>query len=101
MRLAGFQPRVPAAAVAGTLCALCRTAYELASGEALPRLEVEAVRGLEGIKAATITLPDSAPQVSQALGGCACAALGLPSVASFFLVVMHITGYEGGCQVHI
>ncbi|GAB4819092.1 hypothetical protein N2152v2_006138 [Parachlorella kessleri] len=46
----------------GVMEAALRTAYELAAGQPLPKLEVNAVRGLKGIKEATITFPDTAPQ---------------------------------------
>ncbi|PRW56960.1 ferredoxin [Chlorella sorokiniana] len=45
----------------GVMEAALRTAYELATGQELPRLKVEAIRGLTGIKEATLRLPDSAP----------------------------------------
>ncbi|EFN55045.1 hypothetical protein CHLNCDRAFT_24040 [Chlorella variabilis] len=45
----------------GVMEAALRTAYELAAGQPLPKLEEEAIRGLRGIKQATVTLPPTAP----------------------------------------
>ncbi|KAL4452172.1 hypothetical protein ABPG75_007834 [Micractinium tetrahymenae] len=45
----------------GVMEAALRTAYELASGQPLPKLRVEAIRGLAGIKEASLALPDTAP----------------------------------------
>ncbi|PSC71155.1 ferredoxin [Micractinium conductrix] len=45
----------------GVMEAALRTAYELAVGQPLPKLEVAAIRGLAGIKEAELTLPDDAP----------------------------------------
>ncbi|EFN56510.1 hypothetical protein CHLNCDRAFT_34957 [Chlorella variabilis] len=44
-------------ATGGVMEAAIRTAYEIAAGEPLPKLEVEAVRGVKGVKEATLTLP--------------------------------------------
>ena len=41
---------------------LYSTALSCTAGQPLPKLEVSAVRGLKGIKEATITFPDTAPQ---------------------------------------
>ncbi|GAB4814116.1 hypothetical protein N2152v2_001162 [Parachlorella kessleri] len=41
----------------GVMEAVLRTAYYFASGEHLPRLHLTEVRGLEGIKEATVTVP--------------------------------------------
>ena len=48
-------------ATGGVMEAALRTAYHLAAGRALPKLEVDAVRGLRGVKEATVTLPVDAP----------------------------------------
>lgn len=41
--------------------AALRTAYEVASGQSLPRLEFGPIRGLTGVKEATVTLPENSP----------------------------------------
>lgn len=46
-------------ATGGVMEAALRTAYEVATGESLPKLEIDAVRGMQSIKAATIVLPDN------------------------------------------
>lgn len=38
-----------------------RTAYELAVGKPLPKLEIDEIRGLQGVKTASVTFPDDAP----------------------------------------
>ncbi|GBF94161.1 iron hydrogenase [Raphidocelis subcapitata] len=43
----------------GVMEAALRTVYELVSGEPMGRITYEEVRGLEGIKAATVTIPTS------------------------------------------
>jgi NADP-reducing hydrogenase subunit HndD len=43
-------------ATGGVMEAAVRTVYEIVTGESIPRLELEAVRGLEGVKEATITM---------------------------------------------
>jgi iron-only hydrogenase group A len=45
-------------ATGGVMEAAVRSVYELVTGAQLPRLELEEVRGLEGVKAATIPLYD-------------------------------------------
>ncbi|KAI8475667.1 MAG: iron only hydrogenase large subunit domain-containing protein, partial [Monoraphidium minutum] len=45
----------------GVTEAAVRTLYELVSGQPLPRLEFESVRGLAGVKQATVTLPAPPP----------------------------------------
>ena len=42
----------------GVMESTLRTAYELATKKPLPRLELEEIRGIRGIKTATITIPD-------------------------------------------
>ena len=49
-------------ATGGVMEAALRTAYEVASGQQLPKLEVDEIRGLRGVKEAVIKLPDTAPQ---------------------------------------
>lgn len=44
------------AATGGVMEAAVRTAYELVTGEALPGIELKAVRGFEGVKSATLAL---------------------------------------------
>lgn len=39
--------------------AALRTAYELASGQALPQLQFDDIRGLQGVKRATVAIPSS------------------------------------------
>jgi iron only hydrogenase large subunit-like protein len=41
--------------------AALRTAYEVSTGKPLPRLNMEEIRGLAGVKEATIKLPEDAP----------------------------------------
>lgn len=48
-------------ATGGVMEAALRTAYEVASGQPLPKLEVDAIRGLAGVKEATVTLPEASP----------------------------------------
>lgn len=45
----------------GVMEAALRTAYEVASGQTLPRLEFDNIRGLNGVKEATVTLPENSP----------------------------------------
>ena len=45
--------------------AALRTAYEVASSQPLPKLNFEAVRGLEGVKSAVVDIPASGKQGSQ------------------------------------
>jgi iron-only hydrogenase group A len=45
----------------GVMEAALRSVYELASGRAMPKLEVEDIRGLAGIKASTVVLPSESP----------------------------------------
>eukprot|EP00887_Chlorella_sp_A99_P001323 scaffold14.g1323.t1 len=58
-------------ATGGVMEAALRTAYELATGESLPKLEVDAVRGLQGVKAATIALPANPTTEARGEGACA------------------------------
>eukprot|EP00887_Chlorella_sp_A99_P003926 scaffold11.g3926.t1 len=53
-------------ATGGVMEAALRTAYEMASGQPLPKLEVESIRGLRGVKEAAVTLP---PTASPGLAG--------------------------------
>jgi iron only hydrogenase large subunit-like protein len=46
-------------ATGGVMEAALRTAYEVASGQPLPKLEFGAVRGLQGVKAAEVSIPSS------------------------------------------
>ena len=48
-------------ATGGVMEAALRTAYEIVAGQPLPKLEIEAIRGLKGVKEAVVTLPDDAP----------------------------------------
>lgn len=45
-------------ATGGVMEAALRTAYELVTGKCMPKLEVEAIRGIKGLKEAVIPLPD-------------------------------------------
>jgi len=44
-------------ATGGVMEAALRTAYEVASSQPLPKLNFEAVRGLEGVKSAVVEIP--------------------------------------------
>lgn len=44
-------------ATGGVMEAALRTAYELITGRPMPKLEVEAIRGIRGLKEAVVTLP--------------------------------------------
>jgi len=48
-------------ATGGVMEAALRTAYEVISGKPLPKLEVDEVRGLHGVKSAIVTLPEGSP----------------------------------------
>lgn len=48
-------------ATGGVMEAALRTAYEIVTGQPLPKLEIEAIRGLKGVKEAVVRLPDDAP----------------------------------------
>ncbi len=48
-------------ATGGVMEAALRTAYEVASGQPLPKLEVDEIRGLRGVKEAVVKLPETAP----------------------------------------
>lgn len=41
----------------GVMEAAVRTVYEVAMGQEMPSLNMDAVRGLKGVKEATLTLP--------------------------------------------
>ena len=56
-------------ATGGVMEAALRTAYELATGKPLPRLGFEEVRGIQGIKEATVALDDKTLRVAVAHGG--------------------------------
>jgi len=56
-------------ATGGVMEAALRTAYELATGKHLPRVEFTAVRGLEGIKEAVVDLDGTEIRVAIAHGG--------------------------------
>ena len=45
-------------ATGGVMEAALRTAYEVASGQPLPKVEIDAIRGLKGVKEAVVKLPD-------------------------------------------
>ncbi len=55
-------------ATGGVMEAALRTAYEVVTGQTLPKVEFNAVRGLEGIKAATIPVGEVQLQVGVAHG---------------------------------
>ena len=48
-------------ATGGVMEAALRTAYEILAGKPLPKLEVDEIRGLRGVKEATVKIPDDAP----------------------------------------
>lgn len=56
-------------ATGGVMEAALRTAYELSTGEPLPVLELGAVRGVKGIKEATVKLPVNATTVKAGTAG--------------------------------
>ncbi len=85
-------------ATGGVMEAALRTAYEVVTGKELPKLDFEQVRGLEGVKEATVQVGDIALKVAVA-HGTANAAKVLESVKSgeksyHFIEVM---GCPGGC----
>ncbi len=85
-------------ATGGVMEAALRTAYEVVTGKDLPKVEFEQVRGLEGVKEATIQVGDIPLSVAVA-HGTANAAKVLESVRSgekkyHFIEVM---GCPGGC----
>ena len=85
-------------ATGGVMEAALRTAYEVVTGKELPKVEFEQVRGLEGVKEATIQVGDIPLSVAVA-HGTANAAKVLESVRSgekkyHFIEVM---GCPGGC----
>lgn len=49
-------------ATGGVMEAALRTAYEVVSGQPLPKLEVDEIRGLRGVKEAVVKLPGNAPE---------------------------------------
>jgi NADH-quinone oxidoreductase subunit G len=49
-------------ATGGVMEAALRTAYEIASGQSLPKLEVDETRGLRGVKEAVVKLPENAAE---------------------------------------
>jgi len=49
-------------ATGGVMEAALRTAYEVASGQPLPKLEVDEIRGIRGVKEAVVKLPENAPE---------------------------------------
>lgn len=55
-------------ATGGVMEAAIRTAYAYATGKKLPKLEVEAVRGLEGVKEGTVMVGNAAVRVAVAHG---------------------------------
>jgi NADP-reducing hydrogenase subunit HndD len=85
-------------ATGGVMEAALRTAYEVVTGKELPKVEFEQVRGLEGVKEATIQVGDIPLSVAVA-HGTANASKVLESVRSgektyHFIEVM---GCPGGC----
>ncbi len=85
-------------ATGGVMEAALRTAYEVVTGKELPKVEFEQVRGLEGVKEATIQVGDIPLSVAVA-HGTANAAKVLESVQSgektyHFIEIM---GCPGGC----
>ncbi len=85
-------------ATGGVMEAALRTAYEVVTGKELPKVEFDQVRGLEGVKEATIKVGDIALNVAVA-HGTANASKVLESVRSgeksyHFIEVM---GCPGGC----
>ncbi|TYB80828.1 MAG: 2Fe-2S iron-sulfur cluster binding domain-containing protein [Kosmotoga sp.] len=55
-------------ATGGVMEAALRTAYELYTGEELPKLDFNEVRGIEGVKEATITMKDAKLRVAVSHG---------------------------------